>query len=265
MNKKALVALILISTCLVACKSKPTRKPTPKTPDSSLISESTASSDTSTSSEATTPVRTVEIESVNARTAPSLSAELVATLQQGDKVEVLETVTGDDFQGITEWVETTIEGVKAYVWSGALSVAEPTQTVQSSSSSSAAKSTTTTSTTSTEVADLDMAAVALGDYSSLAGTWKNGQGASLVINADGTLDDGGMTLLATDRTYKGGQVLEVVASSPESQHPGGAMIALAVGEEVEGQEVSDTTQPRLLVTSITSTEFTTKDFYYKVQ
>ena len=42
------------------------------------------------------------------------------------------------------------------------------------------------------VADLDTTAINTGDFTTLAGTWKNGKGDSLIIHPDGSTNTGGM-------------------------------------------------------------------------
>ena len=61
----------------------------------------------------------------NVRSAPELSAEIVAKLIHGESVEVHGEVEGDEFGGSASWFELRVDDEEAYVHSQLLSETEP--------------------------------------------------------------------------------------------------------------------------------------------
>ena len=62
-----------------------------------------------------------------------------------------------------------VDGKRCYVWSGALQAKSVYDYEQQS------------------VNDIDLSAISKGNYESLVGTWRNGKGDTLVIQADGSV------------------------------------------------------------------------------
>ncbi|MGX7150492.1 DUF6287 domain-containing protein [Enterococcus ureasiticus] len=107
--------------------------------------------------------------------------------------------------------------------------------------------------------DLNIEAINNSDFTSLAGTWKNGKGDVLIINADGT-------------TNKEFVVYGVPESDKKSKIPfarlgteglGGAALALyGIGVENPDGDNSDSTIPRLLITQ-QGGNYPSDVYYYK--
>lgn len=94
------------------------------------------------------------------------------------------------------------------------------------------------------VADFDLAAINRGDYSSLQGTWKNGQGDTLIINSDGSTADG-EKISAT----KGGNA-KLPSLNMTAGNTGVAIYLFKIGVSnpyTESNDPSDTSKPRLTI------------------
>ncbi len=92
--------------------------------------------------------------------------------------------------------------------------------------------------------DLDIAAINGGDFSSLAGTWRNGKGAEIVIQADGKVKGQG-SLKAVADSDKKSKIPYVEMKMGET---GAAIGLLKIGFQNPDGDQSDTSKPRLVVT-----------------
>ena len=91
--------------------------------------------------------------------------------------------------------------------------------------------------------DLDIAAINSGDFSTLIGTWVNGNGDVVTINSNGTTSDGGVLQAVAD-SDKTSKVPYVGLSYGQT----GAAIGLyKIGFENPGGDQSDTTRPRIII------------------
>ena len=86
-------------------------------------------------------------------------------------------------------------------------------------------------------------AIESGDFTSLVGTWQNGKGNEITINADGTTSDGG-------------RIQAIPNSSSRSSLPyvglsqgmtGAAIGLLKIGFQNPEGDQSDTSRPRLII------------------
>ncbi len=92
--------------------------------------------------------------------------------------------------------------------------------------------------------DLDIAAINGGNFSSLAGTWRNGKGAEIVIQADGKVKGQG-SLKAVADSDKKSKIPYVEMKMGET---GAAIGLLKIGFQNPDGDQSDTSKPRLVVT-----------------
>src|SRR5699024_7709020 len=111
----------------------------------------------------------VNADEVNLRSKPSLNSDIIDSRRKGDILQVSDYVNGDKYNDISTWQEVILDGKVCYVWSGALQVKSAYEQEQQS------------------VKDIDLTAISKGDYESLVGTWVNGRGDTLVIQADGSV------------------------------------------------------------------------------
>lgn len=91
---------------------------------------------------------------------------------------------------------------------------------------------------------MDIAAINGGDFSSLAGTWRNGKGAEIVIQADGKVKGQG-SLKAVADSDKKSKIPYVEMKMGET---GAAIGLLKIGFQNPDGDQSDTSKPRLVVT-----------------
>ena len=92
--------------------------------------------------------------------------------------------------------------------------------------------------------DLDIAAINGGDFSSLVGTWRNGKGAEIVIQADGKVKGQG-SLKAVADSDKKSKIPYVEMKMGET---GAAIGLLKIGFQNPDGDQSDTSKPRLVLT-----------------
>ena len=111
----------------------------------------------------------VSVDVLNLRLKPSLSADVVTKKQKGDILQVLDYVSGESVDNNSTWWEVNIDGQKCYAWSGALK----TQLAYDAELESAN--------------DINLEEIKDENYESLAGTWRNGKGDTLVIRVDGSV------------------------------------------------------------------------------
>ena len=111
----------------------------------------------------------VNADEVNLRSKPSLNSDIIDSRRKGDIIQVSDCVNGDKYNDISSWWEVSVDGKICYVWSGALQIKSAYDYEQQS------------------VNDIDLSAISKGDYESLVGTWVNGRGDTLVIQADGSV------------------------------------------------------------------------------
>lgn len=108
--------------------------------------------------------------------------------------------------------------------------------------------------------DLDIEGINNGDFSTLVGTWKNGKGNVLVINANGLVNDN-QKITPVQNSDKTSQVPYVnINSIPEG--PGAAMGLYKIGFINPGGDNSDTTKPRLVLTQQMG-EYESSSYYYR--
>ncbi|URZ86709.1 hypothetical protein KIW23_06335 [Floricoccus penangensis] len=91
--------------------------------------------------------------------------------------------------------------------------------------------------------DLDIQAINNGDFSTLVGTWKNGKGENITINADGTTNTG-LTIKSvkdSDKTSK------VPYANLTGGQTGGALGLYKIGFKNPDGDQSDPSRPRLII------------------
>lgn len=108
------------------------------------------------------------------------------------------------------------------------------------------------------VADLDTTAINTGDFTTLAGTWKNGKGESLIIHPDGSTNTGGMITKdsPTDESRP------ITSLSIRWGPTGAALLLYKIGVENPNGDQSDKTEPRLLITQ-DSGNYPAEEYYYR--
>ncbi|OFI46791.1 hypothetical protein BG262_03060 [Floricoccus penangensis] len=106
--------------------------------------------------------------------------------------------------------------------------------------------------------DLDIQAINNGDFSTLVGTWKNGKGNIITINADGTTN-GNMTIKAVKDSDKTSKVPYVGISNGET---GAAIGLFKIGFKNPDGDQSDSSKPRLIITQ-SSNNFPADEYYYR--
>lgn len=108
------------------------------------------------------------------------------------------------------------------------------------------------------VADLDTTAINAGDFTTLAGTWKNGKGESLIIHPDGSTNTGGMITKdsPTDESRP------ITSLSIRWGPTGAALLLYKIGVENPNGDQSDKTKPRLLITQ-DSGNYPAEEYYYR--
>lgn len=108
------------------------------------------------------------------------------------------------------------------------------------------------------VADLDTTAINTGDFTTLAGTWKNGKGDSLIIHPDGSTNTEGMITKdsPTDESRP------ITSLSIRWGPTGAALLLYKIGVENPNGDQSDKTKPRLLITQ-DSGNYPAEEYYYR--
>ncbi|EGO8274267.1 DUF6287 domain-containing protein [Enterococcus faecalis] len=108
------------------------------------------------------------------------------------------------------------------------------------------------------VADLDTTAINTSDFTTLAGTWKNGKGESLIIHPDGSTNTGGMITKdsPTDESRP------ITSLSIRWGPTGAALLLYKIGVENPNGDQSDKTEPRLLITQ-DSGNYPAEEYYYR--
>lgn len=119
---------------------------------------------------------------------------------------------------------------------------------------------------------VDMTALLKGDFTTIAGTWRNGNGSERTFDANGQTTDGEAEISlrqaeVTDGIFRGGL-------SPLKQLVGGAVLfiipaGVTYPDQVENglvvHDASDATQDRMLVTQYAGAFGEANEFYYRVQ
>lgn len=108
------------------------------------------------------------------------------------------------------------------------------------------------------VADLDIEAINNGDLTTLVGTWMNGNGDVLVINADGTTN-GNYTIHSvpdSDKTSK------IPYANLSDGTVGAALGLYKIGFENPDGDYSDTTAPRLTIAQ-QGGAYSAEGYYYR--
>ncbi len=107
--------------------------------------------------------------------------------------------------------------------------------------------------------NLDVNQILNGDYTSLAGTWRNGKGDTLTISADGTINEDGVIRSAS----KNDNGLVYLAAGSNNGAPGGFAIGLfPIGVENPLGDYSDISKPRL-VAGQQFVDFPAEAYYYR--
>lgn len=135
------------------------------------------------------------------------------------------------------------------------------ETSDSVTSSSTINQTATSSTQSTAlpaVVDFDTEAIANGDLTTLAGTWKNGKGDILVINLDGTTADGATIVNDLPKN----NASEITSLSIRTGNTGAALLLYKIGVENPEGDQSDRTKPRLMITQ-SGDNYPAEDYFYR--
>ena len=186
----------------------------------------------------------VSVDVLNLRLKPSLSADVVTKKQKGDILQVLDYVSGESVDNNSTWWEVNIDGQKCYAWSGALK----TQLAYDAELESAN--------------DINLEEIKDENYESLAGTWRNGKGDTLVIQSNGSIVstvDGrsGKESLGGAFRYESDGVPYIGVSNG---HTGGLLALLKVGFKTTGDN-SDTSKPRIAPTQ-NGVYHLSNDYYY---
>ena len=169
----------------------------------------------------------VNADEVNLRSKPSLTSDIIGSRQKGDIIQVSDWVNGDKYNDISSWWEVSVDGKRCYVWSGALQAKSVYDYEQQS------------------VKDIDLSEISNGNYESLAGTWANGKGDTLVIQADGSVV--GTVSGRTGEGSLGGAFRYESDGIPYIGMNNGLVALLKIGFKTEGDN-SDTSKPRIVPT-----------------
>lgn len=135
--------------------------------------------------------------------------------------------------------------------------------MESSTSSSILEASTSSSIIeSTSVSEvnqtIDVNAMLNGDFSSVAGNWKNGEGTILTINNDGTTADGQTITIRSSQDTKGmvtGDIRKVTGALIDFLDAGAAFPNIV--------DHSDITQTRIIITQ-DIWDFPAESYYYKM-
>lgn len=156
------------------------------------------------------------------------------------------------------------------------------ETTSTSQPQSSEPATPQPSTATTTAQDLDIDAISQNNFATLAGTWQNGLGETLIINTDGTTNTG-MTVSGAPNWTDYTQVNTVYSGkAPYAFYGSGdgagsknlfALLLLKIGFANPDGDTSDTSKPRILVTQDrTDTNnangtrnFPTTRYFYKVK
>ena len=132
-----------------------------------------------------------------------------------------------------------------------------TTTTSTSQPQSSEPATTQPSTAITTVQDLDIDAISHNNFATLAGTWQNGLGETLIINTDGTTNTG-MTVSGAPNWMDHTQMNTAYSGkAPYAFYSSGngagsrnlfALLLLKIGFANPDGDTSDTSKPRILVT-----------------
>ncbi len=132
-----------------------------------------------------------------------------------------------------------------------------TTTTSTSQPQSSDQATTQPSTATTTVQDLDIDAISQNNFATLAGTWQNGLGETLIINTDGTTNTD-MTVSGAPNWMDHTQINTVYSGkAPYAFYGSGdgagsrnlfALLLLKIGFANPDGDTSDTSKPRILVT-----------------
>jgi hypothetical protein len=109
--------------------------------------------------------------------------------------------------------------------------------------------------------DINIEQILSNDFSSLAGTWKNGKGDVLQINSDGTTADG-QVLTANKESSDKSQIPYVGIHTPGSPISGAAVDLFKIGFSNPSGDQSDQSKPRLIVTQEAG-NYSASDYYYR--
>lgn len=187
----------------------------------------------------------VSVDVLNLRLKPSLSADVITKKQKGDLLQVSDYVSGESIDDNSTWWEVNIDGQKCYAWSGALK----TQLDYDAELESAN--------------DINLEEIKDENYESLAGTWRNGKGDTLVIRADGSVtstvsgNTGEESLQGAFRYENDG----IPYIGMGNGFTGGLLALFKVGFENPSGDKSDISKPRIVPTQ-NGVYHLSNDYYY---
>lgn len=188
----------------------------------------------------------VNVDEVNLRSKPSLTSDIMGSRRKGDIIQVSDWVNGDKYNDISSWWEVSVDGKRCYVWSGALQAKSVYDYEQQS------------------VKDIDLSEISNGNYELLAGTWANGKGDTLVIQADGSVVStvsgrAGEGSLGGTFRYESDGIPYIGMSNG---YTGGLIALLKIGFKTEGDN-SDTSKPRIVPTQNGVYNLPADAYYYR--
>lgn len=106
--------------------------------------------------------------------------------------------------------------------------------------------------------DLDITAISKGEFSTLAGTWRNGEGQTLVINNDGTTNDGSVIIPISDSGKDG----HVPYADIRTGNIGALVGLYKIGFKNPKGDYSDTTKPRIVIIQEVW-DYPAEEYYYR--
>lgn len=188
----------------------------------------------------------VNVDEVNLHSKPSLNSDIIDSRRKGDIIQVSDWVNGDKYNDISSWWEVSVDGKRCYVWSGALQAKSVYDYEQQS------------------VNDIDLSAISKGNYESLVGTWRNGKGDTLVIQADGSVVSTvsgriGEESLGGAFRYESDGIPYIGMSNG---YTGGLIALLKIGFKTEDDN-SDTSKPRIVPTQNGVYNLPSDVYYYR--
>lgn len=108
--------------------------------------------------------------------------------------------------------------------------------------------------------DLDVAGIQAGDFSTLAGTWRNGKNRSIKINVDGTTGNQAKVVPAASTSAE--SKIPFVNLVPTQPGSGAAIGLYKIGFANPDGDQSDTTRPRIVITQASGI-YPAEDYYYR--
>lgn len=173
---------------------------------------------------------------------------LSACREQKEKKVASSTAVSSKVEDTNEKMSETIDKTKE----------QESSSVESKESVKSEESTNDGNNNQLTAADLDIKAINTGDFTTLAGTWKNGKGDSLIINPNGSTNTGG--IITKDSPTDESQ--PITSLSIRWGPTGATLLLYKIGVENPNGDQSDKTKPRLLITQ-DSGNYPAEDYYYR--